>query len=305
MPGFAVAPDTQPEMHDSLVDAVKRAGGTLVALDQADALIWADPKAAASYPEVIAAAPRVRWIQLPWAGIEPFAAHLDPDHLWTCGKGVYAQECAEWIMTALLAGFRDIPRYARATGWLDQQGRNLLGSRLTLLGAGGITESFLRLIEPWGCDTTVVRRQATPVAGATRTVPIGERHEAVASADAVIVCLALTNETHHIVDRELLASMPDDAWLINVARGGHVDHAALVDALDAGSLGGAVLDVTDPEPLPDGHPLWAFDNVLITPHVGNTPEMGLPLLINRVEENVRRWIQGEELIGTVDVAAGY
>ncbi len=305
MPGFAVAPDTQPEMHDSLVDAVKRAGGTLVALDQADALIWADPKAAASYPEVIAAAPRVRWIQLPWAGIEPFAAHLDPDHLWTCGKGVYAQECAEWIMTALLAGFRDIPRYARATGWLDQQGRNLLGSRLTLLGAGGITESFLRLIEPWGCDTTVVRRQATPVAGATRTVPIGERHEAVASADAVIVCLALTNETHHIVDRELLASMPDDSWLINVARGGHVDHAALVDALDAGSLGGAVLDVTDPEPLPDGHPLWAFDNVLITPHVGNTPEMGLPLLINRVEENVRRWIQGEELIGTVDVAAGY
>jgi phosphoglycerate dehydrogenase-like enzyme len=305
MPGFAVAPDTQPEMHDALVDAVTRAGGTLVALDQADALIWADPKAAASYPEVIAAAPRVRWIQLPWAGIEPFAAHLDPDHLWTCGKGVYAQECAEWIMTALLAGFRDIPRYARATGWLDQQGRNLLGSRLTILGAGGITESFLRLIEPWGCDTTVVRRQATPVAGATRTVPIGERHEAVASADAVIVCLALTNETHHIVDRELLASMPDDAWLINVARGGHVDHAALVDALDAGSLGGAVLDVTDPEPLPDGHPLWAFDNVLITPHVGNTPEMGLPLLINRVEENVRRWIQGEELIGTVDVAAGY
>ena len=82
-------------------------------------------------------------------------------------------------------------------------------------------------------------------------------------------------------------------------------NADLVAALEAGTIAGAVLDVTDPEPLPDDHPLWRFDNVLITPHVGNTPEMGLARLARRVEDNVRRWLADEELLGPVDVVAGY
>lgn len=302
---IAVEPSTRPEMHAVLVAAVERAGGTVVAPADADAVVWADPAAVDVFPSVIAAAANARWVQLPYAGIETLAHLLDHDHLWTCGKGVYADDCAEWIMAALLTAFRDMPRFARATSWQPQSGRNLLGAQLTLLGGGGLAESFLRLIEPWGCEVTVVRRSTEPLPGAARVVTTEHRHAAVADADAVIVCLALTQTTTGIVDQELLGAMPDDAWLINVGRGGHVVNDDLLAALDSDTIAGAVLDVTDPEPLPDGHPLWGRDNVLITPHVGNTPEMGLPRLAERVEANVARWIRGEPLIGTVDVAAGY
>ncbi|HAI65631.1 MAG TPA: hydroxyacid dehydrogenase, partial [Acidimicrobiaceae bacterium] len=261
--------------------------------------------AADAFPNIIGAGPGVEWIQLPYAGIETFQHHLDHDHTWTCGKGVYAPPVAEWIMAALLTAFRDIPRYVRASSWPVQGGKNLLGAKLTVLGGGGITESFMDLIGPWGCDVTVVRRRDDPLPGAARTLTTDRLHEAVADADAVIVALALTDETRNIVDAETLAAMRSDAWLCNVGRGGHVVTDDLVTALREGVIAGAVLDVTDPEPLPDGHPLWELDNCVITPHVGNTPEMGLPLIADRVRVNVGRWIAGDELIGPVDVGVGY
>ena len=292
-------------MHAVMVEAVEAAGGTVVPIEQASALIFADPAAADAFPNIIGAGPGVEWIQLPYAGIETFQHHLDHDHTWTCGKGVYAPPVAEWIMADLLTAFRDIPHYVRASSWPLQGGKNLLGAKLTVLGGGGITESFMELIGPWGCDVTVVRRSDDPVPGAARTLTTDCLHEAVADADAVIVALALTDETRNIVDAETLAAMRSDAWLCNVGRGGHVVTDDLVTALREGVIAGAVLDVTDPEPLPDGHPLWELDNCVITPHVGNTPEMGLPLIADRVRVNVGRWIAGDELIGTVDVGAGY
>lgn len=302
---IAVEPSTRPAMHAVMVEAVEAAGGTVVPIEQASALIFADPAAADAFPNIIGAGPGVEWIQLPYAGIETFQHHLDHDHTWTCGKGVYAPPVAEWIMAALLTAFRDIPRYVRASSWPEQDGKNLLGAKLTVLGGGGITESFMELIGPWGCDVTVVRRSDDPIPGAARTLTTDRLHEAVADADAVIVALALTDETRNIVDAETLAAMRSDAWLCNVGRGGHVVTDDLVTALREGVIAGAVLDVTDPEPLPDGHPLWELDNCVITPHVGNTPEMGLPLIADRVRVNVGRWIAGDELIGPVDVGVGY
>ena len=126
-------------------------------------------------------------------------------------------------------------------------------------------------------------------------------HQAISDADAVIVALSLTEETTGIIDAAALAAMRSDAFLLNVGRGGHVVTADLVDALRNGVIQGAVLDVTDPEPLPDGHPLWHLDNCVITPHVGNTAEMGLPLIAARVRDNVARWIAGDDLLGPVDV----
>ena len=302
---IAVEPSTRPAMHAIMVEAVEAAGGNVVPIEQASALIFADPTAADAFPNIIGAGSGVEWIQLPYAGIETFQHHLDHDHTWTCGKGVYAPPVAEWIMAALLTAFRDIPRYVRASSWPVQDGKNLLGAKLTVLGGGGITASFMELIGPWGCDVTVVRRGGDPVPGAARTLTTDRLHEAVADADAVIVALALTDETRNIVDAETLAAMRRDAWLCNVGRGGHVVTDDLVTALREGVIAGAVLDVTDPEPLPDGHPLWELDNCVITPHVGNTPEMGLPLIADRVRVNVGRWIAGDELIGPVDVGAGY
>ena len=301
----AVAPDTRPVMHDAFAQAVRDAGGEVADLGEAQALIWADPYAAPLYPEVIAAAPAVQWVQLPYAGVEPFLDHLDTRRTWTCAKGVYADPVAEWIMTALLMGLRDFHVFAVADSWCAESGRNLLGARITVLGGGGITRSLLRLLEPWGCDVTVVRRSAEPVEGAAATVTLSEVHEAVAGADAVVVALALTEETRHVVDAALLEAMGPQCWLVNAARGGHVDHAALGAALRAGTIAGAVLDVTEPEPLPDTSELWALPNCVITPHIGNTREMGLPLITDRVRNNVRRWLAGEDLLGLVDVARGY
>ena len=184
---IAVEPASRPAMHEVMVAAVEAAGGTVVPIDQASGLIFADPAAASVYPDLIAAGPHVEWVQLPYAGIEPFAHHLDHDHVWTCGKGVYAPPVAEWIMTALLTAFRDIPRYVRSTSWPRQDGRNLLGAKLTILGGGGITESFMDLIEPWGCEVTVVRRSPDPFPRAVRTVTTEHLHEAIADADAVII----------------------------------------------------------------------------------------------------------------------
>ena len=305
----AVAPDTRPVMHDAFVTAVRAAGGEVAVsaaeLAEAGALVWADPYANDLYPEVIASLPAVEWVQLPYAGIEPFLDHLDTRLVWTCAKGVYADPVAEWVMAALLMGLRDFHLFAAAQSWCAETGRNLLGARVTVLGGGGITRSLLRMLEPWGCEVTVVRRSDEPVAGAARTLTLARVHEAVAGADAVVVALALTSETRHVVDAALLESMGPQCWLVNVARGGHVDHDALGAALRSGVIAGAVLDVTDPEPLPDSSELWGLPNCVITPHIGNTRDMGLPLITNRVRENVRRWLAGEDLLGLVDIALGY
>ena len=306
---IAVVPDSRPVMHQAFAGAVRDAGGGVAAsaadLAEARAIVWADPYVPHRYPEVVASVPAVEWVQLPYAGIEPFLDYLDPRLVWTCAKGVYADPVAEWVMAALLMGLRDFHLFASADSWCAESGRNLLGARITVLGAGGITRALLRLLEPWGCQVTVVRRTAEPVQGAARTFSLADVHQAVAGADAVVLALALTDETRHVVDAALLKAMGPQCWLVNVARGGHVDHGALGAALRSGAIAGAVLDVTDPEPLPDSSELWGLQNCVITPHIGNTREMGLPLITNRVRENVRRWLAGEDLLGLVDVALGY
>lgn len=302
---IAVEPASRPEMHAAMAAAVEAAGGTVVPIEDASALMFADPFAADEFPSILARGTGVEWIQLPYAGIETFGHHLDDDHIWTCGKGAYAAPVAEWIMTALLTAFRAIPRYVRATSWQSQEGKDLRGAKLTILGAGGITDAFMGLIDPWECEITVVRRQATPYPGAARTLAATDLTVGLADAEAVIIAASLTDETRGIIDATALDAMRNDAWLINVGRGGHVVTDDLVGALRRGDIAGAVLDVTDPEPLPDGHALWELDNCVITPHVGNTAAMGLPLIADRMSENVSRWIAGDALVGPVDVGLGY
>lgn len=296
----------QPEGTRSwLSEAIEEGGGTLVPLDDAEAIVWATPSGPEELAAVVASAPQVHWVQLPWAGIEPFSGVLDRDHLWTCGKGMYAEPVAEHALTLAVAGLRGLAQYVPAQQWSAPRGTNLLGAEVLVLGGGGITTSLVRLLEPFGCRVTVLRQRAEPFPGADRTGRLAELHACLGSADLVVLALALTPETEGVIDAAGLAQMPSHAWVVNVARGRHVVTADLVDALAAGSIGGAGLDVTDPEPLPEGHPLWSAPNCIITPHVGNTPEMAVPLLSRRVTENVRRFAAGEPLIGPVDVDLGY
>jgi phosphoglycerate dehydrogenase-like enzyme len=286
-------------------EAVEAGGGEVVDPDDARVLIWLDPHDGDGLARLLDEHSEIEWVQLPWAGIEPFADVLDDDRVWTCGKGVYAEPVAEHALALALAGLRGVGSYARRRSWSGPKGTNLLGGRSVILGGGGIARVLVRLLQPFGTQLTVVRRHPEPMTGVADVVGPDRLHDVLGRADLVVVALALTDETRGVIDAEALAAMPEHAWLVNVARGAHVVTDALVDALAAGSIGGAGLDVTDPEPLPDDHPLWSMDNALITPHVGNTPEMGEVLLAARIRENVRRWASGQPLLGGVYTDLGY
>ena len=301
---FALAPEAT---RSWLGEAVEQGGGRIVGFDEADGLVWTDPADSAGLAAALDAHDGIRFVQLPWAGIEPYVevvgAHAGLT--WACGKGVYAEPVAEHALALALAGLRGLPTYARTNRWGRQAGTNLLGAKVVVLGGGGIAESLLRLLGPFGCDVTVVRRTPHPMEGATRVVGDDGLDAALTGATLVVLALALTPETSGILDRRRLGLLADGAWVVNVARGAHIVTDDLVAVLAEGRLGGAALDVTDPEPLPDGHPLWAEPRCLITPHTANTFEMAIPLLSERVRENVRRRIAGEPLLGLVDPQSGY
>jgi phosphoglycerate dehydrogenase-like enzyme len=129
--------------------------------------------------------------------------------------------------------------------------------------------------------------------------------DALTNADAVVMAMALTEETTAMIGRPELEVMSRHAWIVNVGRGKHIDTDALVWALQNNVIGGAALDVTDPEPLPPGHPLWSLDNCVITPHVGNTADMVPALLGQRITANVKLFAAGQPLLGVVDPTLGY
>jgi phosphoglycerate dehydrogenase-like enzyme len=290
-----------------LADAVEAGGGVLSEPDDAVGLVWTETAAAEPLGGVLDDHAGLRWVQLPWAGVEPYADVIreHADRTWTCGKGVYAEPVAEHALALALAGLRGLGHYARATSWTGQRGHNLLGARVTIVGGGGIAESLLRLLEPFGSEVTVVRRTPRPMAGATAVVGGDRLDDALAAAELVVLALPLLPGTVGLIGRRRLDLLGPDACLVNVARGPHVVTTDLVAALQDGTLGSAGLDVTDPEPLPDGHPLWTLPNAIVTPHTANTQEMALPLLSARITDNVRRWIAGEPLVGSVDPFAGY
>jgi phosphoglycerate dehydrogenase-like enzyme len=303
-PRIAIGPDPR----ESVVRAVRIAGGKPAPVDaDADALVWLDPGDLAGLGRALKATPAARWVQLPFAGIERVAEAglLDTDHTWTCAKGAYAEPVAEHALMLALAGLRLLRRRISARSWGENGGESLYDQPVTILGGGGIATSLISLLTPMRCPVTVVRRQADPLAGAARTLRTEQRIEALAGAKVVVVALALTRATEHIIGPAELAAMRPDAWLVNVARGRHVDTGALVTALRERAIGGAALDVTDPEPLPDGHPLWDLDNCIITPHTADTEEMIDRLLGRRIEANVAAFAAGQPLLGVIDPAAGY
>ena len=196
-------------------------------------------------------------MQLPFAGIEQYVHLVDDRRTWTCGKGVYAEPVAELALTLALAGMRGVRQYARATAWSRPHGRNLLGANVTILGGGGITESLIRMLTPFDCRVTVVRNRVQEMDGVDEVVEADRYIDALAGADVVVVALALTAETEGMLSRNEFELMEDHAWVVNVARGRHIVTDDLVWALENGVIGGAALDVTDPEPLPDDHPAVA------------------------------------------------
>ena len=298
----AIGPSGAPTWVEA---AVREGGAELVPVDHADALVWWDHTAVDDLLDHLSRRPSLEWVQLPFAGIEDFLGVIDEDRVWTCGKGAYSAPVAELALALALGGLRSTHRYARERRWDEPLGRGLHGERVTIVGGGGIARSLLALLQPFGCRTTIVRRSDQPVPGADLVVSPDHLVDALADALVVVLAAPLTGETRGLIGADELAMMTSETWLINVARGALVDTDALVEALRDGVIGGAALDVTDPEPLPAAHPLWSLDNCVITPHVGNTPEMREPLLGPRIRDNVRAYCRGEALDGVIDPRVGY
>ncbi len=303
-PRIAVAPAGTREW---VRDAVRAGGGELVEPGDAEALVYTETEGADELRALLDEHPDIGWVQLPWAGVEPYAEAgvFDTDHVWTCGKGVYAPPVAEHALALALAGLRDFKRFATARSWREQAGISLVGGKVTIFGGGGIAEELIKLLGPFGCAITVVRRHPKDMEGVAAVLGFDERYQALKGADVVFLALALTPETRGFFTQIEFELMEPHAWLVNVARGPHIDTEDLVIALREDAIGGAALDVTNPEPLPEGHPLWSLPNCLITPHTANTEDMAIPLLSERITANVRRYAAGEELIGPVDPALGY
>ena len=304
MVAVAVGPEGSPQWA---ADAIRSGGGTVTVTDYAgaDGLVWIDFDRVDELGRVLARHPGIRWVQLPWAGVERFAHLFDTSRKWTSAKGVFGPAVAELALGMLLGGLRHIVAYSRLSSWSEDHGVNLVGARVVIVGGGGIAESLAAMLVPFGCHVTVVRKRVQPMVNVHEVVGQDDLDRVLPGADAVVLALALTAETVGMFSRSQFDLMQPHAWIVNVARGRHIVTDDLVDALRRGSIGGAALDVTDPEPLPKGHPLWSMHNCFITPHVGNTADMVPGLLSVRIADNVRRLAQGDDLVGVIDVELGY
>jgi len=304
---IAILPESDPLFEA----AVLAAGGVLAPLSPSTrGIVWLAPHGEQEFARVLAENPQIEWVQLPWAGVDSFANVLAqqarPRLLFTSAKGAYAQPVAEHALALALALLRELPKKSAAKTWvLPKTGLSIYGMNVVIIGAGGIAIELLRLLAPFDVESTIVRRSAEPLPGARHTVTSDELASVLPAADVVIVAAALTGGTRHLIGGPELALMKNSAYLVNIARGGLVDTMALVEALNSGEIAGAGVDVTDPEPLPDGHPLWDARNVIVTPHSADTPEMTAPLLARRVTRNVRAFLDDSRFVGVVDPSAGY
>jgi D-2-hydroxyacid dehydrogenase (NADP+) len=310
-PRIALLVSQRDSTLEALSSAVEDGGGLLSDAADADGLVWTDPRDPEGLRKALEPSP-ARWVQLPFAGIESFVAAgiIDDAHLWTCAKGIYGESCAEHALGFMLMAAHRMHIHVRARSWVTEaektrERRFHANATVAVVGTGGIGRSLVGMLEPFEVRVQAANRSGRPLEGAERTVAASGLPHVLAEADFVVVAAALTQETRRLFNASMLAHMRPHAWLINVARGALVDTDALVEAVSTGAIGGAALDVTDPEPLPDDHPLWSLGNVIITPHVANTWVMGLPALRALVARNVRRFGTGEELEGRVDPALGY
>jgi phosphoglycerate dehydrogenase-like enzyme len=286
-----------PESDRAIEEAVTAAGGQIGPLAEADALVWLD-----SNPDSLPAAlpEGVRWVQLPSAGVEGWLERIDRERVWTSAAGAYGLPVAEHALALMLAGARRLADCARAQTWTEPPARPLDGSTVAIVGAGGIGRALIALLEPLDVEVIAVTRR-----GRDGTLPASRLPEVLPAAHHVVIAAPATPDTRHIIGAAELEAMRDDAWLVNVARGALIDTDALVAALAAGSIAGAALDVTDPEPLPDGHPLWSEPRALITPHIANPAATLRRYLARHVKENVTRFANGEPLLSQIDAQAGY
>jgi phosphoglycerate dehydrogenase-like enzyme len=242
----------------------------------------------------------LRWIHIANAGHEGLDAADVPGHIVvTDAAGAHAAVLAETVMAFMLAFTRRIPEFASATKnhtWaadLRSTMTSVEGQTLAIVGLGHAGRALAKLARPFGMTILAVRHVPENDPLVDEVQPLSALRAVLGRADFIALALALTPETRHIMGRAEFAACKPTAYLVNIARGGVVDQSALLDALRAGTIAGAGLDVTDPEPLPPDDPLWAAPNLIVSPHTaGSTSPMSHRRMAERVIENLAKLRDG-------------
>jgi phosphoglycerate dehydrogenase-like enzyme len=245
-------------------------------------------------------------VQLPFAGVDAFAEILTAPVRFTSAKGSYKEPVAEHALALALALGRKLPVRVKATSWGKREAVSFYDSNVLIIGAGGIAEELIGMLKPFRAEISVCRNQGeVQVPGASEVFGLSSLSHKISYADLVVVACALTDKTRGLFDLELFSMMKSTAFLVNVARGPIVNTADLLTALDQGLLAGAAVDVTDPEPLPDGHPMFGRDDLIVTPHTADTKEIVERHFAIRVQHNVKAFLGRGPWIGQVDPERGY
>jgi phosphoglycerate dehydrogenase-like enzyme len=267
--------------------------------------------------EVLDAGPRVRWVQWYGAGVEACVSVpelRERDILLTNMQRVAGPVMAEHVLAMMFAFARGLDFYIpeRAARRWTREGPatsrmlTLEGKTLLVVGLGGIGTEVARRADALGMQVDAVRASGREGPGYVREVGLpSDLLRLAARADFIVNTTPLTPETKHLYDAKFFAATRPGAYFFNVGRGQSVVQPALVEALRTGRLGGAGLDVTDPEPLPAGDPLWSLPNVILTPHVSSRSDVGEAARTAVLRENVRRYVRGDRMLSVVDARRGY
>ena len=240
-------------------------------------------------PGLFAALPRLKVVQTLTAGVDHIRGAI-PDGVVLCnGRGIHDTSTAELAVGLALASLRGIPEFVRAQEageWRPEVRESLADKRVLIVGYGQIGAAIEARLLPFEAEVVRVARRSRPGVHAISDLP-----GLLPDADVVVLVVPGTPETRHLVDAGFLARMKPGALLVNLARGSVVDHDALLTALEAGAVR-AALDVTDPEPLPEGHPLWRAPGLLLSPHVGGASTAMWPRAYRIVRSQLERYARG-------------
>ena len=274
-----------------------------VAANAGQTILFGDPQ---SIAQVLADMPAVKWVQSTWAGVTPLLNLDRRDYQLTGIKGVFGPQMSEYVLGYMLAhALRILQRLQdqRARQWRPLESGTLRGKKLGVMGTGSIGEAIAIRACQNGMVATGLSRSGDPVAAFRAVYPVSELDEFLPGLDYLVSVLPDTADTHNLLDANALAHLPAHALFINVGRSNVVDDTALINALNNNELGGAVLDVFDKEPLPEGSPLWNTPNLQVTPHIAadSYPELIVPIFL----ENYTRFVSGQALINLIDFEQGY
>jgi D-2-hydroxyacid dehydrogenase (NADP+) len=248
--------------------------------------------------EIFARGKKLKWVQALGSGVDGITDQpsFNPDIMVTNMQGLHGPPCAEAAICAMLDLARQVPRILdnqRHKRWQRFPVRLVDGKRVAIIGLGVIAEALAPRCQALGMHVTGVTGAPRKLAGFDEVVKRDQMLDVVANSDFVVLLTPYTKQNHHLADAVFIAAMKTDAYLVNIARGGVVDEEALIDALRNKSIAGAALDVFAEEPLPEDHPLWTLDNVIITPHLGGFhdeyPKRALPIL----EHNMEKFLSGD------------